>query len=179
MRYPQSILLVSGAPGSGKSTVAHALKDALPNFALLEKDQIKEALFDSLEHEERAAPDVLRRLSHIAMQVLWTLAPACPLVILEANFRTKSEAERTHFAALPGRKLEIHCSCSLEEAARRFAARAESRHPVHTLRTASTALLAEFDQPFRLGPVIEINTNLPVEIEELRGRVRVHWPEIE
>jgi predicted kinase len=179
MHYPQSILLVSGAPGTGKSTVAHALKHSFPNFALLEKDRIKEALFDSLEHEGRATPDLSRKLSHIAMQVLWSLAPACPLVILEGNFRTKCEAERARFTSLPGRKLEIYCSCSLEEAARRFAARAETRHPVHTLRTACTALLTEFNQPFGLGPVIEIDTNSPFEIEELRGRVRAHWPEME
>jgi predicted kinase len=56
MHYPQSTLLVSGAPGTGKSTVAHALKYSFPNFALLEKDRIKEALFDLLSTKDALLP---------------------------------------------------------------------------------------------------------------------------
>ena len=115
----RSILLVSGAPASGKSTVARALAEAL-GFPLLSKDTFKESLHDSfgaLLEERSSSPEELSRLlSRAAMDVLWSLAPFCPQVVLEGNFRTKDEQERARFAALAGRKLEVNCRCSPEEA---------------------------------------------------------------
>ena len=102
-------------------------------------------------------------LSRAAMEMLWSLAPCCPKVILEANFRPKSEHERGRLSALHGRKLEVHCHCSPEEAARRFRERATivRQHPAHTMKMLSAELLEEFDRPFGLYPVIDIDTECP------------------
>lgn len=43
----RKIVLVSGAPGAGKTTIAQPLAEAL-GFPLLSKDHIKETLYDSL-----------------------------------------------------------------------------------------------------------------------------------
>lgn len=179
MSFPRSTLLVSGAPASGKSTVALALAQALP-FALLSKDRIKEALHDSRQRD--GGGDLLqvsRELSIAAMEVLWALAPACPLVILEANFRPKSMYERGRVESLPGRRLEVFCDCPPDEAARRFAHRAstERHHAAHALKAIPLQVLAEYNRPIGLSEVITVDTTRPVEIPALLQAIRKHWPE--
>src|SRR5262249_38373113 len=144
----RSILLVSGAPASGKSTVARALAETF-GFAFLSKDTFKESLYDSLGElvgGQLDSPAALSRLlSQTAMELLWALAPYCPEVILEANFRPKITRERARFAALEGRKLEVYCHCSPEEVIRRFRERAmgERDHQAHSMKTISIEMLKE------------------------------------
>jgi predicted kinase len=177
-----SILLVSGAPASGKSTLARALAQIF-DYPLLSKDTIKESLFDSLgAHLTRNldAPEFSRMLSRAAMEVLWSLAPGCPQVILEANFRPRSDHERERIAALQGRKLEIYCHCTLQEAARRFRERATKadQHHAHSMKVISAELLEEFDRPIGLCPVIDVNTERPVNPQEVANRIRQYWPKV-
>jgi predicted kinase len=183
----RSIIMVSGAPASGKSTLAHALSEAL-GFPLLSKDTIKESLFESLGSRlgsSAGSPAELSRLlSRAAMDVLWSLAPCCPQVILEANFRPKSRHERERLTALQGRKLEVYCHCTPEEAARRFRERATrvDHHPAHSMQTLAPELLEEFDRPVGLCPVIDIDTECPVEplavVERIVERIQEHWPDL-
>lgn len=170
------IVLISGPPASGKTTIARPLAEAL-GFALLTKDDIKESLFTSLN----GAPNdlaVSRQIGSAAMDLLWALAPHCPQVVLEANFRTRSPFERMQLAALlhrPGARLvEIHCRIPLEEAARRFAQRArdERHHPAHALTEMSLDQLAEYSDPFALGPVITIDTTEPIDFPALLDQTR-------
>jgi predicted kinase len=170
------IVLVSGPPASGKTTIARPLAEAL-NFALLAKDDIKESLFTSMS----GPPGDLafsRRIGDAAMHLLWALAPHCPEVVLEANFRTQTAFERAQVTALirlPGARLvEVFCRLPLEEAARRFAERArlERHHPAHALTEMSVEQLAVYSEPFALSPVIEIDTSLPLDVDALLGRVR-------
>jgi predicted kinase len=179
----RSILLVSGAPASGKSTVARALAEVL-GFPLLSKDTFKESLYESLGlllAERSGSPEELSRLlSRAAMDLLWAAAPHCPQVILEANFRTKDEEERARFAALQGRELEVYCRCSPEEASRRFRERAERErhHPAHSVKRLSANSMREYDRPFGLSPVIEIDTEQPVDTAEVVERIRRYWPDL-
>jgi predicted kinase len=173
---PRRIVLVSGPPASGKTTIARPLAEAL-NFALLSKDDIKESLFTSISGPPGDV-EWSRKLSDAAMHVLWALAPRCPHVVLEANFRTQSAFDRgqvAHLIGLPGARLvEIFCRVRLEEAARRFAERArlERHHPAHALTEMSVKQLAPYAQPFSLSPVIEIDTGSPVDADVLLARVR-------
>lgn len=183
MILQRAILLISGAPASGKSTVARALA-ATFGFPLLSKDTFKESLYESLGGllaERTSSPeDLSRLLSRAAMDVLWSAAPDCPQVILEANFRTNSEEERARFAALAGRKLEVYCRCSPEEASRRFRERAERErhHPAHSIKSLSADAMREYDRPFGLCPVIEVNTELPVDTAEIVRQIRGYWPDL-
>ncbi|HZD78269.1 MAG TPA: AAA family ATPase [Acidobacteriaceae bacterium] len=178
----RSILLVSGSPASGKSTLARALAEIL-GYPLISKDTIKESLFDSLgTHLIRnlAAPELSHLLSRAAMDLLWSLAPGCPQVILEANFRPGSAHERERFAALQGRKLEVYCHCTLEEASRRFRERATrtDHHPAHSMKVMSVALLQEYDRPIGLCPAIDVDTEAPVNPPAVVQRIRRHWPDL-
>ena len=47
------LIILSGLPASGKSTVAKALQGAFP-YPILEKDRIKECLFDTLGFQSHA-----------------------------------------------------------------------------------------------------------------------------
>jgi predicted kinase len=179
----RSILIVSGAPASGKSTLAGALAEVF-GYPLLSKDTLKESLFDSLGtplgKNAGSAAELSRLLSHAAMDLLWSIAPCCPKVILEANFRPKSHHERERFAALEGRKLEVYCHCTPEEAARRFQERATraEHHPAHSMKTMSAELLQEFDRPIGLCPVIDVDTECPVNPLEVADRIRLYWPDL-
>jgi predicted kinase len=182
----RSILLVSGAPASGKSTLARALARIF-GYPLISKDTIKESLFDSLRiHLTRTvdapedAADLSRLLSRASMDLLWSLAPGCPQVILEANFRPRSDQERGHIAALQGRKLEVYCHCTLQEASRRFRERATKaeHHAAHSMKIISAELLEEFDRPVGLCPVIDVDTERPVSPQEVANRVRQYWPDV-
>ncbi len=166
----RQIVLVSGPPGAGKSTLAVPLAAQL-GFPLLTKDTIKEAVWDALD----PTPGDLawsRRVGGAAMNVLWALAAYCPQAVLEANFRPHSTYERARLDGLEARIVEIYCSCSPDEAQRRFAERGPSRHPTHVLRSVTPEALAEFDMPFGLGHVIHVDTEQSVEIERVAEEVR-------
>lgn len=177
-----SILLVSGSPASGKSTLARALARIF-RYPILSKDTIKESLFNSLGAHLTGsldAPELSRLLSRAAMDALWPLAAGCPQVILEANFRPRSDQERERFTALEGRKLEVYCHCTLEEASRRFRERAlrTDHHPAHSMKVMSVALLEEYDRSVGLCPVIDVDTERPVDPLEVAERIRQYWPDM-
>lgn len=166
----RSLILVSGAPGSGKTTLAKALSEAL-GFTLISKDAIKEALEDALPGRHTST-----ELSDAAMAVLWSLAADAQQAILEANFHPAQSCER--LCAVPGRKLEIHCVCPLEICAERYAQRATSQHHhrVHP-KSISIESLQKYAVPIGACPVIEVNTLEPVNVGEVLNKVRRHWPE--
>jgi predicted kinase len=161
------IVLVSGPPASGKTTLARPLAQAL-GFALLTKDDIKESLYTAMQG---TPGDVAfsRRIGAAAMEVLWALAPHCPAVVLEANFRTTSGYERrkvTDLLAAGSHIVEVCCRLPREEASRRFAERAREvrHHPAHSLAEMSPERMAEYEQPFALSPVIEVDTTSAIDI---------------
>jgi len=163
----RQVVLITGAPGAGKSTLASRLAPAL-QMPLLAKDVIKESLWDALA----PPPGDLswsRRLGGAAMEVLWQLAMYSPRVILEANFRPHSPSEQAKLRALSARVVEVYCWCPPEEAIRRYATRAAtgSHHPAHVTSTLDPTLLAEFDQPMGAGSLIRVNTTLTIDIKPL------------
>ena len=169
----RQLVLVSGSPGAGKSTLARPLATSL-DLPLLSKDAIKETLFDVLGHVAEDDLVSSRRLGAAAMELLWRLAGECPAVVLEANFRGQSTYERERVLALSSRPIEVYCRVPPDVAAARYATRGATHlhHPVHVARTISAELLAEFRHPFGLGPVIEVDTTQPVDIDAVATTVR-------
>jgi predicted ABC-type ATPase len=163
----REIVFISGAPGSGKSTLAGQLAEAL-QMNLIGKDLIKEALWDVFDPP---AGDLewSRRLGASAMEVIWTLATQSRRAVLEANFRPHSAYEKSKLSGLSANLVEVHCVCPPELARERYERRAaqSTHHPAHVTPTLDPVLLAEFDQPVGLGTVIEVNTTVAVNIEDL------------
>jgi predicted kinase len=166
------VVLISGPPGAGKTTLAGPLAKRL-DFPLLSKDHIKETLFDALPGGVGDL-ESSRRIGAAAMILLWELARVCPRVVLEANFRPHTELERGRVRDLEANLVEVYCQCPPEEAARRYQARAAAgdRHPAHVRGTVTLEQMAEFDRPFDLGPVIRVDTTRPVDLDWLAMEVR-------
>jgi predicted kinase len=169
----KDLVIVSGAPGSGKTTLAVPLAAAL-RFPLLSKDVIKEQLYDTLGRGDGDDPWAWsRRLGAASMELMWTLAGHFPQVVLEANFRPHNTYERERITHLGERVVEVHCTCPIELAAERYAARARTdrHHPVHLLHELTDELAAEFDQPVGIGTVIPADTTSEVDVTSLARQI--------
>jgi predicted kinase len=162
------LVYVSGAPGSGKTSLAVPLAAEL-GYALLTKDRIKETLHDALGTPE---PDRAwsRRLGAAAMELLWALAADAPAVVIEANFRPNSRYVRAKISGLAAQPVEVYCTCPPELAVGRYNARAT--HPVHVVTTLELEALAEYDRPVGIGALLTVDTTGPVDVNAVAAAVR-------
>jgi len=163
-------VVVSGPPGSGKSTLAPPIAAGL-DLPLLAKDTIKDALMSVM-----AVPDVeaSRQLGRAAVTVMLALAAESPCgAVLEGNFhRTVAVAD---LRRLPGTVVEVFCRCDPSVAARRYRARAGSRHAGHfdSLRAAEDLWNEEVAEPVAGGwPLLEVATGEAVDIDQIIGFLR-------
>lgn len=138
-----TLVIISGAPGSGKTTLAHRLALDL-RLPLLSKDELKEGLADAMG----APPDVpaSMRLGAGAYAMLYLVAQqvleARIGLIIESNFRRGvSETELQSLLACSDPGL-IHCAAAPEVVLRRYAERPArgERHPAHLDAQRAAAL---------------------------------------
>ncbi|HVV37682.1 MAG TPA: AAA family ATPase [Acidimicrobiales bacterium] len=156
-------VVVSGAPGSGKSTIAPPLARAL-DLPLLEKDVIKEALGDVLGADTL---DDSKRLGAATMAVLLALARANVSGVLESTWIP--ELARVQLGDLPSRVVEIFVDVPVDEAMARYRARAGTRHPVHfDHQRLARADFVTRGTPIGGGwPVIRVDGTREVDIDAL------------
>jgi len=157
-------VVVSGAPGTGKTTIAELLAHQF-KVPILSLDPIKEALGDSLGLGDESWSD---RIGDAAAEVLFRLATSTSGVVCEGWWRReRRERALREF----GGWTEVFCRCEPEVAAERVRARAtEARHPIHrdVINPAvldSIARLAATTTPLQLagGRLVEVDTTEPVD----------------
>jgi predicted kinase len=173
------VVIVSGSPGAGKTSVAEPLAEEL-GFALISKDFIKEKLHDLLGAPPTGA--VLgapptgevwsRKLGQVAMELMWDLAWKSPSAVLDANFRPDEIRHKNNIEAYGNSLVEVHCSCPPDIALRRYNERASIRHAVHFPRVLSLDYFAEYDRPVGSDQLITVDTTARVDIAALAEEVR-------
>lgn len=164
----RSFVLVAGPPGSGKSTLARPLAVAL-GLPLLDKDAIKEALFSVLGPPQDV--EASRELGRAAVMALLTVAASCPSgAVLDSTFYPYSVPA---LKRLPGRLVEIRCRCPEDVVGGRYQARSASRGPGHfdAERPDSELFSEHHFTPLGLGPLIEVDTSGPVDVEGVVAQV--------
>jgi predicted kinase len=163
------LVVVTGPPAAGKTTVARALAARL-QLPLIAKDTIKEALFDGLGTGDLAWSQKLGDATYRAMFALVEDSVAAGAsLILEGNLVRGSELE-AGLGALPARFFQVHCSAPLEVLIERYGSRA--RHPGHVdaeriaaLRDAvETGRHELLDLP---GKTVRLETTQPIDLEAL------------
>ena len=85
-----NLIILAGMPATGKSTVAASLSRVF-GYPVLEKDHIKEALFDTLGFENYAQKRALdHAANNVLLRVLNTMLKAGTSLIVDNNFDTAS-----------------------------------------------------------------------------------------
>jgi len=132
------LILVSGMPASGKSTLAEQLATEL-RVPFFTKDGIKELLFDAEDVDMSSMDEeTSERLGAQAMTVLYDIAQrildANGSLVLEANFR--AQLARTQIEPFLSQAVvrQVACQLPMEQLVQRFEERqdGDERHPVHT-----------------------------------------------
>jgi thymidylate kinase len=173
----KAYVVLSGLPGSGKTTLGRELAPAL-DLPLIDKDDILERLFGARgiggagwrRLLSREADDILQRevlQSDGAVVVSFWHLPGMP-----ADSGTPTDWLR----ALPAPLLNVHCVCAPEVAARRFLLR--RRHAGHLDDRQSFAdVLESVRELDRLAPLnlqrrLEIDTSQAAPLDEVVRSVR-------
>jgi predicted kinase len=130
---PPLVVVVTGPPASGKSSVAESVAEGLP-APLIAKDPVKELLFDALGTGDPAWAKKLGLATYaILFHALEQEVRAGRSCVLEANF--DHDEASAQLAALqlrtPFRALQIVCTATREVLLERFVHRSGSRHPGH------------------------------------------------
>jgi predicted kinase len=166
------LVVVTGPPGAGKTTIAAELRKRL-GLPLITKDSLKETLGGELGIEDRVRSQQLGSVVFelIGLVVKELLAQGVS-VIAEGNFTERS----TLFSGLPPAEIvQVHVTAEPETLHMRLRER-DTRHPVHYDREAADEVSARAARgewpPLAIGGrLIEIDTTVWPDLDEVMGMI--------
>ena len=176
-------IVISGLPGSGKTTLGRRLAPAL-DLPLIDKDDILERLFESQGIGDAAWR---RRLSRDSDVILQHEAMNSSGAILASFWRVPGmppdSGTSTDWLDTSSHHLvNVHCVCAPEVAAQRFLER--QRHPGHLDGASSFAEVLESLRrltelpPLAIIPRIDVDTsgepNLANVVRAVRSALEIH-----
>jgi hypothetical protein len=171
-------VVVSGLPGSGKTTLARQLAPAL-NLPLIDKDEILDRLFDSKGVGDAKWRRALSRESDLILQ---REAASLDGAVLVSFWRLPGMAADSGtptewFGGLSNAVVvNVRCNCEPETAAERFLQR--KRHRGHLDSGASYGkVLTSLRKISRLGPLgieprIDVDTSQDPNLDDLVRKIR-------
>ena len=171
MTEQPTLILISGAPGTGKTVLAQRLAEALP-VAVIEKDAIKETLFDTL-----GVPNVewSKKLGAAAFELLYMIVQshlkAGQSIVAEAAFWSEHGVQWLDRMEhqYDFRVLELHCHADRETVLRRLAGREAShdRHGGHRSDMSIDALVEQLRNNYqRYGPLTAGNELIRIDTQD-------------
>ena len=180
MRKP--FVVISGLPGSGKTTLGRRLAPVL-NLPLIDKDDILDRLFESKGVGNAAWRRTLSRESDVILQHQATISNGA---VLASFWRVpgmpSDSGTPTDWLEAPAHHVvNVHCTCELDVAASRFLHR--QRHPGHLDGESSSAevltslrKLAQLP-PLNIGQRVDVDTsqepNLTDVVRAIRGALEL------
>jgi predicted kinase len=164
------VVIVSGAPGAGKTRLLRELAPRL-GLPVIAKDDIKESLGDSLGVGDTAWSQRLGAATWDLLFLLYEkLLAGGASFIAESNFSTRYHPGRFRelMELYPFDAVEIHCYAEPAVIAERFRGRQErgERHPVHHGGTFEVAATAD-----DVAALFETLGHVPLELSDRVYRV--------
>lgn len=152
------LVIVSGAPASGKTTLGRRLAEDF-QLPFIGKDDIKEILFETLGWSDRAWSIKLGIATyHLLYQAVEVQLRAQRSLVVESNFRAGSALAR--FLALQEtygfEPFQIICRADRDVILARYLARAQAgqRHPGHIDHVVHSEMLASMtEEEFGVMPI--------------------------
>jgi predicted kinase len=169
------LVVIQGAPGVGKTTLAQRLRQdtAMP---LLGKDDVKEMLF---EHLPQSNKEFSRLQGMVSFEMLYTFARTFlkneMSVIIEGAFHTELSRQniQTILDETEAEFFEIFCHLDEDVRRQRFEDRSKdgTRHPAH-LDNISTLTPASNYLSLGLGESVSIDTGSSISEEVYSGIIK-------
>ncbi|WP_394892322.1 ROK family protein [Mesorhizobium sp. AaZ16] len=165
------LVMVNGVPASGKSNVARELSQAT-GWPALSLDTVKDPFLEEIESVDRSFNRKLGRASLRAMFSVLAEAPAGTTVIMDAWFGFQPREFLEGLIAKSGVDAiaEIWCAAPPQVIGARYHARTGKRPPGHPGADYVPELieLAGRAEPMRVGPVIDVDTTIPIDAGALQ-----------
>ncbi len=154
-----SLIVVTGPPGAGKTTLAHPLAQAV-RCPLVSRDEIKEGLVNTVGGTDDGSGDLLGRTYEAFFDTLHLLLEREVTVMAEAAFQHRAWAPRLEPLMAISRLRIVVCALEPEVALQRRAVRAHDDpdrarfHPDRTPPSASDV----YDPPHLAVPTLSVRT---------------------
>lgn len=162
----ESVILINGLPGAGKSTLAAQLGDEL-GVPVVSKDSIKEALADPCLGQVGSG-----RLGQIASETMWQVVAAIPgTAIVESWwYRPRDLGFVRQGVAQSGKPQVMEIWCELPPGLAWERCLGRRRHEIHPTGTAAERDWAEWSAnavPLGVGRTVRVDTSAPVDAASL------------
>ncbi|RFB76539.1 ROK family protein [Methylovirgula sp. 4M-Z18] len=171
----KGLVMVNGVPGSGKSSLSHRLSSRT-GWPVLALDTIKNPFLELIEDVDRPFNRVLGRASYKSIFSIVAEAPEGSTFIVDAWFGFQPRETLLEHVAMAGITgiVELWCHAPPETVGERYSSRASQRLPGHPGQSYVPELieLAKRAEPYHLGPVLDIDTTKPQDVESITTWVK-------